>query len=171
MNLSGFVRRRPKGVVVAVIALSTILTTTAAWSHYSAQREAAAQARLAQVIHAFNQTVTDKSGKEGFERVVVDARKIHDEYGPSSPAARLAQYYLAISEESLGHTDRSVQNLQELIREGDPTMKPLAQFALAELYRNHGDTQKALEVHQQLEASGAYSSHARHAGSGGRPSS
>ena len=170
MNLARFIPRRKKGsIVAALLAASTIVATPVAWSYYSTQREAAAQARLAQVIHAFNQAVNNKSdGKEGFERIVVEARKIRDEYG-SSPAARLAQYYLAVSEESLGHTDRCVQNLEELIREGDPTMKPLAQFALAGLYRNHGDTQKAMEIHKQLEASGAYSGHASHAG--GRPSS
>ena len=178
MILTGFVRRRQKGVIVALIALSTVVTTSVAWSYYSAQREAAAQARLAQVIHAFNQTVINKSGKEGFERVVVEARKIHDEYG-ASPAGRLAQYYLAISEESLGHTDRCVRNLEELILEGDPVMKPLAQLALGELYRNHGDTQKAMAIHKELEESGGYSRHGGHAGnrsratgpSGGRPSS
>jgi predicted negative regulator of RcsB-dependent stress response len=167
----GFVRGRQKGIFAALIALAIVVTTPVAWSYYSSQREAAAQARLAQVIHTFNQTVNSRSGKdakEGFERVVVEARKLQDEYG-SSPAARLAKYYLAISEENLGHTDRCIQNLEELIREGDPTMKPLAQFALGGLYKNHGDMQKAMAIHKQLEESGAYNRHAAHPG--GRPPS
>jgi predicted negative regulator of RcsB-dependent stress response len=168
MIVAGFVRRRQKGVIVALIALSTVVTTTVAWSYYSSQREAAAEARLAQVIHAYNQARINKSGKEGFEPIVVEARKIRDEYG-SSRSSRLAHYYQAMSEESLGHTDRCVQSLQELIREGDPTMKPLALFALAGLYRNHGDTQKAMAIHKELEESGGYSRHGTHARSGGRP--
>ena len=163
MNLTGLVRARRKGAIVALVALSTVLTTAVASSYYSSQRETAAQARLAQVIRAYNQAVIQKSGKEAFERVIVEARKIREEYSPS-PSARLAHYYLAISEENLGRSDRCEQNLQELIREGDPLMKPLAQFALATLYRNHGDTQKALEMFKQLEASGAYFKHGSHGG-------
>jgi predicted negative regulator of RcsB-dependent stress response len=165
MNLPGLVHRRKKGgVIVALIALS-LLTTTVAWSYYSAQREAAARARVAQVIRAFDEAVTagNKSEKEGLERIIIEARKITDEYG-SSPDAQLARYYVAISEERLGHTDRAVQPLRDLIRDGDPMMKPLAQFALGAIYRNHGDTPGARGVYKDLEESGALARHGSHAG-------
>ena len=172
-----FARKRDRASVAALVALAAIVATPVAWSYYSANREAAAQARLAGVIRAFNQAIISKSGKEAFEPIIVDAQEIHRDYRPS-PATRLAQYYLAMSEESVGHTDRCAQNLQELVREGDPMMKPLAQLALGELYRNHGDRQKAMEIYQQLEATATYSrhgSHERHShpqgASGIRPSS
>jgi hypothetical protein len=71
-----------------------------------------------------------------------------------------------MSEEHLGRTDRCAATLETLIHEGDPLMKPLSQFALAELYRNHGDTPKALAMFKQLESSGAYAKH----GHGGKHS-
>jgi predicted negative regulator of RcsB-dependent stress response len=160
-NLTAFVGRRQKGVIVSLIALSTLLLTTFAWSYYSSQRDAAAQARLSHLISAFNQTVSDKSAKDGFERIIIEAQKIKDESG-SPPVAQLAQYYIAISEESLGNTDRSVQHLRDLIRDGDPIMKSLAQFALGAIYRNHNDTQRAMEVYRELEASGAISRRESH---------
>jgi len=157
MNLSGFVRMRQKRAIVAVIALAG-LTAPFARSYYLAQRNAAARARVAQVVRAFDEAVRagSKSEKEGLERIIIEARKITDEYG-SSPDAHLARYYIAMSEERLGRTDRSVQQLRDLIRDGDPTMKPLAQFALGAIYRNHGDTARALVVYTELEESGAMS--------------
>jgi predicted negative regulator of RcsB-dependent stress response len=165
-TLAGFVSRRQKAIVVAAIALATLLTANFAWSQYSSQREADARARFALVMSAFTQAVSTKSDKAGFERVIVEAQKIKDEY-KSSSVAPLAQYYIAISEENLGNTDKAVQNLQELIRDGEPTMKYLAQFALAAIYRNHGDTKRALEVYRDLEESGVYSRPEGH--SGGHP--
>ena len=130
-----------------------------------AQRNAAARARVASVIRSFDETVRPGTPfqKEGLERIVIEARKITDEYG-SAPDAQLARYYLAMSEERLGRTDKSVQHLQDLIRDGDPTMKPLAQVALGELYRNHGDTTRATVVYKDLEEGGALSRHASHGG-------
>jgi predicted negative regulator of RcsB-dependent stress response len=163
MNFSGLVRARQKGAIVTLIALSTLLITPFARSYYSARRDAAAHARFGQVIRDFDETVTvgNKSEKERLERIIIEARKITDEYG-SSPDAQLARYYVAISEERLGNTDRSVQHLRELIRDGDPMMKPLAQFALVAIYRNHGDTPRAMVAYKDLEASGALSRRGSH---------
>jgi predicted negative regulator of RcsB-dependent stress response len=163
-KLAGFARRRKIGIIAAVIALATVLLANYAWSYYSSQRDADAQARFSQVISAFNKIGT-RSDKEGFERIIVEARKIKDEYGSSS-VATLAQYYIAISEERLGNTDQAVQNLQDLIQHGDPMMKNLARFALGAIYKNHGDNRRAMESYKQLEESGAYSSKSEsHSGS------
>lgn len=161
-KLAGFARRRKPGIIAALIALATVLIANFAWSYYSSQRDADAQARFSQVISAFNK-ISTKSDKEGFERIIVEAQKIKDEYG-LSPVATLAQYYIAISEERLGKTDQAVQSLQDLIQDGDPMMKNLARFALGALYRNHGDNQRAMESYKQLEESGAYSKGESHSG-------
>jgi hypothetical protein len=168
MNVSGFARGREKGVIVGLIALSALVITPLAQSYYSAQRNAAARARVAQVISAFEETVRagQPSEQEGLERILIEVRKITDAYG-SSPDAQLARYYAAICEERLGHTDRSVQHLQDLIRDADPMMKPLAQFALGELYRHHGDTARAMVVYKDLEEGGAL---VRHGGAAGKHS-
>ena len=161
-KLAGFARRRKPGIIAALIALATVLIANFAWSYYSSQRDADAQARFSQVISAFNK-ISTKADKEGFERIIIEAQKIKNEYG-SSPVATLAQYYIAISEERLGNTDKAVQSLQDLIQGGDPMMKNLARFALGAIYRNHGDNPKAMETYKQLEESGAYSKGESHSG-------
>jgi predicted negative regulator of RcsB-dependent stress response len=153
---------RKAGLIVVIIALFTLLGANLGWSYQLSQRDADAQTRFSQVISTFNKTVT-KSDKEGFQRIIIEAQKIRDEYG-SSPVAKLAQYYIAISEENLGNTDKAVQNLQALIQDDDPVMKSLAQFALGAIYRNHGDNQKAMEVYKQLAESGAYAAAESHSG-------
>lgn len=144
--------------VVRSIAIAAVLIANFAWASQSTQSLSVADARLSRVITAFNNASTGKSGKDGYERAIAEAQKIKNEYG-SSPAARIAQYYIALSEENLGHTAKAVENLQELIQSDDATMKALAQFALAALYKNHGENQKAVELFEQLDAQGAYTVH------------
>jgi predicted negative regulator of RcsB-dependent stress response len=153
-KLAGFAGRRKTGIIAGVVALSSVLIANFAWSYYSSQRDADAQTRFSQVINAFNKIGTN-SDREGFERIIVEAQKIRDEYG-SSPVAALAQYYIAISEERLGDTDKAVQSLQNLTQRGDPMMKNLAWFALGAIYKNHGDNRRAIDSYKQLEESGAY---------------
>ena len=40
---------------------------------------------------------------------------------------------------------------------GDASIKAVAQFALASIYRKHGDVQKAADIYKQLYSSGDYS--------------
>lgn len=171
-KLAGSGGSRRRVVLVALVALSTLVIASVAWIYRSSQRDADAQARFALVMSTFDESVGTTLGKKGFEQVIADAQKIRDEYG-SSPVAQLAQYYIAISEESLGNTDRSVRHLEELIRDGTPVMKHLAQLALGTIYGNHGDTERAMEVYRQLEKGGAYIVGESHSGShpqAGRPS-
>jgi predicted negative regulator of RcsB-dependent stress response len=51
----------------------------------------------------------------------------------------------------------AVKNLEEVIGRGDVETKPVAQFALAGVYKRNGDFQKAIDVLKQLESSGGYS--------------
>jgi predicted negative regulator of RcsB-dependent stress response len=153
-----FTFNRKTVVVGALVILSFFLMLNFASSYYSSQRNAAAQARLSQVITTFTNTANGRIGKEGYEQTIAQAKKIKDEYG-SSPAGRLAQYYIALSEENLGQTANAIRDLQELIHGNDATMKALAQFALGSLYKNHGENEKALQVYKELDESGAYIKH------------
>ena len=76
---------------------------------------------------------------------------------PSTTAASLAQYYLALSQDGLGDMPNAVKNLEEVIARGDTETKPIAQFALAGIYKRNGEFQKAIDVLKQLECSGGYS--------------
>src|SRR5262249_54008714 len=85
--------------VVRSIAIAAVLIANFAWASQSTQSLSVADARLSRVITAFNNASTGKSGKDGYERAIAEAQKIKNEYG-SSPAARIAQYYIALSEEN-----------------------------------------------------------------------
>ncbi len=151
-------RRR---ALLFVMALLVVGVGGGAWRYSSAlQRESQAQARMSELIDRF-ETVAHR--REGFEELLIEAQIIRARY-PASPEARLARYYMAISEENLGRTDRSKEHLNALIAEGDVLMKPLAQFALGRIYSNHGDTARAMAVFKQLEESGAYSVGAHRSG-------
>jgi predicted negative regulator of RcsB-dependent stress response len=136
------------------LILFPLFISNAAWG-YQAQGGADTQVQLSRVISTFNDTKNFKSGKERYERTIAEAQKVKAKYG-SSPAGQIAQYYIALSEENLGHTPKAVQDLLELIETADPTMKALAQFALGDLYKNHGEKEKAMEIYNQLDQS-AYS--------------
>jgi predicted negative regulator of RcsB-dependent stress response len=155
-TLTGLVVNRKKAVVTGLVALATLVVANVGWTYYSSQREADAQVQLSHLISTFGDTKNIKSDKERYRQTIAEAQKIRDEYA-TFPAARLAQYYIAMSEENLGNTDKAVENLKQLIADADPTMKALAQFALGGIYKNHGDKEKAMEVYQQLNETGAYS--------------
>jgi lipopolysaccharide biosynthesis regulator YciM len=123
-----------------------------------AQREPLADAKLSHMISTFNAAATSKSAKQEYERAIAEAQKLKNDH-KDSPAARIAQYYIALSEEKLGHTDKAIQSFEELIQTNDATMKPLAQFALALLYKHRGDNGKALEIYKQLDESAVYVNH------------
>ena len=169
-----FIAAPPKTVLIGLAAVAAALVATVGWTYDSWRREADAKSRLSAVIDSFQIAAP---GREGFERIIADAQKIRADH-PRSSEARLAQYYIAVSEESLGNTKESVEHLQALIGQGDPVMKPLAQFALATIYANHGDETRAMEVYRQMEQDGALPAAASHGGghdkaqrrSGGGPS-
>jgi tetratricopeptide (TPR) repeat protein len=148
--------------LVALIGLPTLLATALGWSRQSAKRDDAdANAKLEKVISAFNTAAQNKADRRAFEPILREAQSIRDQYRPS-PSSRLAWYYVAMCEERLGHLDRAVRSLEGLIRESDPMMKPLAQLALATLYKNHGDGPRAIEIYKELDKNTKYSKHGNH---------
>jgi predicted negative regulator of RcsB-dependent stress response len=97
-----------------------------------------------------------KADKVRFEKVIAEAQKTISSY-PNTHAASVAQYYEGIAQDGLGDQANAVKNLEEVIGRGDPEVKPVAQFALAGLYKRHGELQKAIDILKQLEAAGTYS--------------
>lgn len=146
---------RKKQILIVAAAVIAVLGLFFSWRYYAAGRAAAAQAQLAAVITAFHDpSVT--SDKDRFEKTIVAAQKMMAEH-PSTAAASLAQYYLALSQDGLGDMPNAVKNLEEVIGRGNTDIKPVAQFALAGVYKHNGELQQAVEVLKQLEASGGYS--------------
>jgi tetratricopeptide (TPR) repeat protein len=147
---------RKKEVTIGAVAVAVLVLAIFGWSYYSSRRSAAAQVQLSQAISIYNDTVNIKSDKERHEKTIAEAQKTYDQYR-SLPAGSIALYYIGLSQEGLGDTAKAVQTLQDVIQRGDPSVKPVAQFALGEVYKRHNETQKAIDTYRQLYDSGGYS--------------
>jgi len=124
------------------------------WRTYAAGRTADAQRELGAAIMAFKDTTLTDT--ERYEKTVAAAQKTMNEF-PNTPSASMAQYFLGVSQAGLGDKTNAIKNLEEVIGRGDSATKPVAQFALAGIYKAGGEYDKAIGVLKQLEASGEYS--------------
>jgi TolA-binding protein len=147
---------RKKELTIGLIAVAALAIGIFGWRFFSARRSAAAQVQLSQAINTYNDTANIKSDKERYEKTIAEAQKTHDQYRSLS-AGGIALYYVALSQEGLGDTAKAVQNLQEVAQRGDASIKSVAQFALGEIYKKHGETQKAIDTYKQIYDSGGYS--------------
>ncbi len=153
-NFTEILETRKKEVLIAVATVIVIVAALVGWSAYAGRRNAAASVQLASAIASFEDSNT-KPDKVRYEKAVAEARKTIDSYG-STPAAIIAKYYLAMSQDRLGDTASAEKNLQEVIDRGDSSIKGVAQFALAHLQAQHGGSAKAIETLTQLYNSGNY---------------
>jgi TolA-binding protein len=64
---------------------------------------------------------------------------------------------MGLSHEGLGDTAKATEELQQAIQTGDANVAGIAKFALAGIYKKHGDTQKAADLYKQIYDSGGYS--------------
>jgi predicted negative regulator of RcsB-dependent stress response len=151
---------RKKEILTGVAIIVVVSVAFFGWRYYSANQDAAAQGELAAAMAAFRNPAI-KSDQERFEKTIVEAQKALKDY-PSARTAPIARYYLAMAQDGLGDVPSAVKNLEEVISRADADTKPVAQFALAGVYKRHGDFQKAMDVFKQLETSGGYSKGAVH---------
>jgi predicted negative regulator of RcsB-dependent stress response len=145
---------RKNELIVGLVVVLVLAGAFFGWRLYSANRNAAAQQDLSKVITTF-QDLTIKAEKERFEKTIVAAQKTMADY-PGTQAASLAQYYLALSQDGLGDKANAVKSLEEVIARGDTETKPIAQFALAGVYKRNGELQKAIDVLKQLDSAGGF---------------
>jgi tetratricopeptide (TPR) repeat protein len=148
--------RYKKEVTTGVSIVAALAIIIFGWSYYRSSRNARAEAELAQAIDAFNDTTNIKSDKERYEKTLAAAQKTYDQYR-SLPAGKIALYYIGLSQDGLGDMAKSVQSLQQVADNGDPSVKAVAQFALGSIYKKHGDNQKAIDVYKRLYDTGGYS--------------
>jgi predicted negative regulator of RcsB-dependent stress response len=146
---------RKKELISGSIALVIIVLAVVGWRIYSSNRNAAAQTLLSAAINAYNDPNV-KVDKDRFSKALTEAQKAHDAY-PGLPAGRIALYYVAVCQEGLGDTAKATANLQQVIQSGDPNVAGVARFALAGIYKSHGDVQKATDLYKQLYDNGGYS--------------
>jgi len=146
---------RKREVLIGAVVILGIAGLLFGWRTYAAGRDSGAQKQLGAVINAFHDP-TVKVDKERFEKTIAEAQKTMSSYG-STHAASMAQYYMALSQNGLGDQPNAVKNLEEVISRGDTEVKPVAQFALASIYKQHGELQKAIDILKQLDTAGTYS--------------
>jgi predicted negative regulator of RcsB-dependent stress response len=146
-------RKKEVGIGLAVFVV--VFGLVFGWRMYASSRDSGAQKQLGAVMTAFHDS-TVKVDKDRFEKAIAEAQKTISSY-PNTHAASVAQYYEGIAQDGLGDQANAVKNLEEVIGRGDPDVKPVAQFALAGLYKRHGELQKAIDILKQLDAAGTYS--------------
>jgi FimV-like protein len=146
---------RRKELIIGAGALLLIVLIIVGWSAYSSRRNAAAQTQLATVIAAYTDPAI-KSDKDRYDKTIAEAQKTISSYG-SLPAGSIARYYVGLSQAGLGDTEGATKTLQEVIDRGDANVKPVAQFALAGIYKRRGEFQKAVDSLKSLHDSGGYS--------------
>jgi predicted negative regulator of RcsB-dependent stress response len=149
-----FAYARKQELIYGGSAVLLIILAIFGWSYYRTSRKNNSQIQLAQVFRAYGDT--SKPDKERLEATITEAQKTVDSYG-SLPAGAIAQYYIGLSQDGLGDSAKAAQSLQGAIDRGDTTIKGAAQFALASIYKKHGEGPKAIEVYKQLYDSGNYS--------------
>lgn len=151
-----FVVARKREVTMGLAAVAVVALVVFGGLYYRSSRNASAETQLSQVINTYNDTTNIKSEKERYEKTLAEAQKTVDQYR-STTAGNMALYYVALSQEGLGDTQKATQNLEEVAQRGDASVKSVAQFALAGIYKKHGQTQKAIDTYKQLYDNGAYS--------------
>ena len=146
---------RKKEVLAGAAIVVVVVVAFFGWRYYSAKQNAAAQVELGSVIASYRNPAI-KSDQERNEKTIVEAQKALTDY-PSARTAPVVRYYLALAQAGLGDMPNAVKNLEEVISRADTDTKPIAQFALAGIYKKQGDLQKETDVLKQLEQSGGYS--------------
>ncbi len=153
---TAYVLERRKPFMAAVSIVLVLVAVLIGTSIYAANRQAASQTALSDVIDIFNNIEAYDSDQQRFEAALAEAQIVRDAYS-SFPAGQIAEYYIALSNEGLGNTTESVRILQGLVQTGDETIQQVARYALAESYKTHGEVETAIAVYQELESSGGYS--------------
>jgi predicted negative regulator of RcsB-dependent stress response len=151
---------RKNELLIGAAIVLVLVVAFFGWRYYSNKQDLAAQGELAAAITTFRSPAI-KSDQERFEKTIVEAQKALNDY-PSARTAPIARYYLALAQDGLGDQPNAVKNLEEVISRADADTKSIAQFALAGVYKRHGDFQKQMDVLKQLESSGGYAKSAVH---------
>ncbi len=145
---------RQKEIIAGIGLVVVLVGGFFGWRYYTARRDASAQMQLSTVIGAYNEVA--KPAKERYEKAIAEGQKTYDAYRSHAVGA-IAKYYIGMSQEELGNTASAVQSLQEVVQQGGPDIRGIAQFALGGIYRKHGELQKAIDTYKPLYDAGGYS--------------
>ena len=141
------------GIAVLIAAVAVGLRISAA------NRTAAAQNALAEVIQLYSTVTEGTPDEERFLAALLAAERVQNDY-PGLSASQIARYFEALSSKQLGDSERAIPILIELSESGGGTVSEVARFALAELYKEEGDLELAVQSYQALANSGGFANEA-----------
>jgi tetratricopeptide (TPR) repeat protein len=143
-------------ILTGVGAVLVLILGVVGWNFYSASVEAAAQADLAVVIQTYNDTTALPDDQARFNATLAETQRFQENHA-GTQASDIAEYYAALSQDGLGNSDESDRMLRELVETGDPTIRDVARFALAESLKKRGDLDAAIAEYEVLADSPDYS--------------
>lgn len=146
----------PRPFLWGIAAVVVVAVLATGWTLYARNRSESAQVALGNVIRAYHDMASYESDAARFQATLNAAREVEAAYG-GLQAGRIASYYEALAHEGLGEDQEAVEILESLAGSQDPTIRPLAAFALGQSLRQQGEIDRATEVYHDLLDSGEYS--------------
>ena len=144
------------GIIVAV----ALLIVFGGWFYFQQQDEAAGVA-LGHALQVYQAPVTSTGqpaapGSTSFASVQERAKaaraefaKVAENYSHTN-SARIARYFMGLSDSEAGNTAAAEKELKEVADSGHSDVTALAKFALASLYRGQGKDSQAVTLYKDL---------------------
>lgn len=146
----------PRPFLWGIAAVVVVAVLATGWTLYARNRSETAQVALGNVIRVYHDIASYESEVARFQATLNAAREVEAAYG-GLQAGRIASYYEALAHAGLGEDEEAVEILEALASSADPTIRPVAAFALGQNLRKQGELDRAIEVYQDLLDSGEYS--------------
>lgn len=146
--------------IIAGSALAVLLAVFG-WRYYSQRQTALASVDLGAAMKVYTarirpageaaapDEVTYVDEKNKFADAAKHFSEVAGRYGSTQPG-RVARYYSGLSLVQMEKNDEAEKELKTVESFGDPTLAPLAQFQLAQLYEKTNRADQALKIYQQL---------------------
>lgn len=159
-----WVEHKHTALIVAAVVAVVALGGFTGYRVYAENQMAKADAALGQAIRTYHAPIvppgqpkppTDEAvysnEKARSEAALQEFTGIRDKY-PRTPAAHMAEYYIALCQEALGRKDESEKTLERLAAGRDREVRALAKLRLAGLYLKRGKAAEAVKIYRELAA-------------------
>lgn len=159
-----WVQRQHTALIVAVVTVVVGLAGFGGYRVYAENQMAKADAALGKAIRTFHAQIlppgtpkpptdeptfgTEQARNEAALKEFTELRRHY----PRTPAARLAEYYVALCQEALGKQEEAIKILQSLAAGRDRDAHAIASYHLASLYLKMGKGAEAEKLYLDLLA-------------------
>ena len=150
---------RQKAIVGAVIAVVAIIAIVVGFTFYQS-RSSAASTAFGQAMEIYQAPLASAQPSAPGVKTYADAKtragdansafqRVANQYGLTT-SGRLAQYFVGITYEDLGQTGPAQQALEKVASSWDSSLSALGKDALADLYQQTGQNDKAVDLYNEL---------------------